>query len=320
MRFVFIYLSVIILSCTNDKIEYSTYSDYKNDQKLLMSLPLMDTCREKDSIVKQLITQDFVHIRKRVFKECLKTKVSAHSKIVNEQLKNEILDLLRKDQSIRDGFNEIMQSGDFSKQDIANYYYRSVRPVDSLNLKAFDNIVNKLGHWPGSRYYDRLPEEPKIEVLISHFPEKGYVKFFLKAYEAARQNEEYWSRVITLANYSRTRPIEEYYLSKSQVIIPIRFSEIDSVNNNLIDSDLTELEFETISNPTIISVDNHYNNVDIKYQLLSSLEKKEDRLRLLNQARDLLIKKGLDSENVNVDDNKMESYYGYKLYYKILIN
>ncbi len=239
--------------------------------------------------------------------------------IENTTLKNNLEEIFLKDQEVRQGYSDIVGVKNYNKKEIADFYYKEVAKVDSLNSNNFRVIINRLGEWPGSKYIKRKPGEPKLEVMIGHFPESDYVDFTLQAYEAARYNTEYWSRVIAMVNFSRTRPIEKSYIENSQIIIPFRFIDFNKSELIIVENDIMHLEFETITNSTITPIGEDGNIITLTYELSSSLENLDQRKKILNQAKGILQEKGLKDDFIKIDFNKADYYNDYVLFYKIIL-
>jgi hypothetical protein len=314
--YLFIISIVLLFSCKKEvELERVTYKDYLKDKELIAYIHKKNPdCSELETLYKQVNSIDFKHELKRQFKHCEIDFKDKFSLVENKDLLDKLNSIYYQDQKVRDEWQKLQLKTILENKE---HYIKYIAPIDSANAVKLNQIISDLGEWPGVEYIERKPSEPKLDVLIGHFPENEYVMFTKMAYKAATENKEYWSRVFGMITFSGTRPIEDKFLYDSLYIIPFRFVEITSTG--LIDenSDISILEFDTLSNSQML-----YEGPDgyilPKYKISSSLEEKEQRIQIVSQAKNLLINLGLEENRILLDYDKQDDYRGYKLFYELI--
>lgn len=318
MRKLFI-LFCFLQSCINDGHKsIMTYTEYKHEKIIIKKIEQQKRCEDKIDLAKRIKSVDHQYIKKRIFENCGLKYKKPFVQIQDEVLLEKLDNILHTDQMIRQAAYEVIEKNDFTLHEIIAYGEKHIAKTDSLSLVHFSKIVDSLGEWPGSKYIQRQPGMPPLEILLTHFPEKGYVKYTKMAFHAAQNRMEYWSRVRQMFEYTTVRPIIKRLTNDSIYIFPFRFVEYDPSFNIIEKSGFTILDFETLSNPTHVLKGNKDCEYQIAYELSSSLPEKEIRAKLLIQAKKILMNQGMKQENVKLNYKQQQGYMDYVLYFKYL--
>jgi len=314
-NYILITLAFLFFSCSNNKdgsTNFTSYADYKTDRKIADSLEHAEDCETKVRLAQKLKTIDFLKTKAHILADCAGKTIDDHIEFSDEKVIDILQDLLDKDQEIGRRLRDSLGS-DYTIKKQIYYSEKFDRFIDSLIVPRFDALVDSIGEWPGVDHLPRKPYNPPITVLVNHFPEKTLVKYVKMAYQAAQEDREYWYTVKHLMEISLTRPVMSMLSKKKKYVFPFRYVRIKKDNTIDKQSELTILDFETLSNPRIVHVKGC---TSMKYILSSSLSDKKDRVRLLKQAKKILLKQGLEESRVELDFTKQMDYLDYKLFFE----
>lgn len=316
-----IIILLIIFGCNNN-LNLNSYKDYLEDFKLINNINGSEKCVDIKTLFTKMKTIDGKEKMVNLFgKKCNITfRVEDKS---NDELSDLLNDILYDDQVVREEFNSKMESKNlnFSPNqnitDVLNkrkFYWDSiVKETDLLNKSKFIKVIDSVGEWIGAEYLKRTPDTPNLGVIVGHLPEEEYRKYTIMAFESAKQGKEYWSRIEKLISFSKKYSIEDMeYFKKKKIIVPFRFTKFKE--ESLIDAndDLTKMEFNSIARVLFSPT-----SKPIFYELSSSIKEVKSRKELLNQAKDILIKFGWNSNLIRINLKK-EKHIEYKLYYQLV--
>jgi hypothetical protein len=111
---------------------------------------------------------------------------------INEQLKEQILDMVRLDKALRDSVYYASQTHGWSSK-ITLTYVESQKIIDKENRDNFEELVTKHG-WPGKSLVGEEAAKGAL-VLLQHADSALQEKYLVKVIYAANRKEVPWSEV-----------------------------------------------------------------------------------------------------------------------------
>ncbi len=289
-----------------------TFKDYLQEKELFSRMSDLD-CDSVLLLSKKIRSVDFEANISRLLADC-NYNIERSLVIKNdEKLLIKLGGILNDDQNARAEFDAYKANNPGRDYEIDSVgWYALVHKVDSINAIKLTSVVDDLGEWPGAKYIERSIGNPKLEVLVGHFPDEAYTKYSKMAFESASQGEEYWSRVYSMVGFSYTNPIiKEFYLN-SAYIVPFRFQEFDKSNQIIYDE--TKIGYLELYIIAKWNGQSSSGNVII----LSSIDDEEQRKALVLQTKQLLIQQGIEESNLQVDFEKYKGHEDFKLFYQIV--
>lgn len=321
MKKISVILFYLIISCTTNKEQNITYQMYLDDIEIVKEIKEAPSCEERIKLFEKIITIDGKYKSKRIMKDCGLT-VEVITMKENSKIDEGFTEIMELDQEVRYAeppkeYQEALvkfENNEITEEDFFIIHSKIekefLREANSLNFKKFDELVASIGEWPGAEYFTIAPYEPNLRVLVAHMPEEDYKRYTLMAYESAKQGKEYWMKFTTMLTFQfkhRVSETNEPLKTFTDGVVPFMFTEFSK--NEMINeqSDLTQIEFDKFKNM-------RFEEASL-FVLSSSLDGLEKRKEVLQQAQELLIKRGLDSSLIEIDLTRIPNK-NYKLFYK----
>ncbi len=313
-NFIFACCLLFVTAChsQSDESNKITFKDYLQEKELLRRMSDLD-CDSVLLLSKKIRSVDFEVNISRLLADCNYNIERALTINNDEKLIIKLGEIFHDDQNARAEFDSYKAGNpglDYEKDFVA--WDSLVSGVDSINVVKLSTIVDDLGEWPGAKYIERSVGNPKLEVLVGHFPDEAYTKYSKMAFESAMKGEEYWSRAYGMVGYSYTNPLIKVFYLNSAYIVPFRFQEFDDSNQIIHDeTKIGYVELYTIS---------RWNgeNSSGKVLIFSSINDEEQRKALLSQTKQLLIQQGVEESKIQLDFEKYNGNNDFKLFYQIL--
>jgi len=323
MKKLFITLIAVLLliGCTKEKEQNITYQMFLDDIELVKEIKEVPSCEEKIKLFEKIKTIDGKYKLRRTMEECDVT-VEIIAMKNNPTIEVGFTEIMELDQEVRHTeppkiYQEALEkfeNNQITEEEMFIIHSKiekeHLREADSINLKKFNELVASIGEWPGAEYFEIAPDEPNLRVLVAHMAEEDYKRYTLMAYESAKQGKEYWMKFTGMFGFGfkhRFSENNEPLKTFTDGVIPFMFTEFSKNKSINEQSDLTQIEFDRFKNT-------RFSEASI-FVLSSSFDSLEKRKEVLQQAQELLIKRGLDRSLIEIDLNKIQNE-DYKIFYK----
>ena len=313
--------ALLLIGCTNEKEQNITYQMFLDDIELVKEIKETPSCEEKIKLFEKIKTIDGKSKLRQTMEECDVT-VEVIAMKENPTIEVGFTEIMELDQEVRHTeppkmYQEALvkfENNEITEEEFFLIHTKVEKELlneaDSINFKKFDELVASIGEWPGAEYFEIAPYEPKLSVLVAHMPEEDYKRYTLMAYESAKQGKEYWMKFTTMFGFSfkhRVSENNEPLKTFTDGVIPFMFTEFSKNNTINEQSDLTQIEFDYFKKIRF--------EEESLFVLSSSYDSLEKRKDVLQQAQELLIKRGLDRSLIEIDLNKIQNE-DYRLFYK----
>lgn len=323
MKKLFIILSatLLLIGCANEKEQNITYQMFLDDIELVKEIKEAPSCEEKIKLFEKIKTIDGKYKLRRTMEEC-DVPVEIIAMKENPTIEVGFTEIMELDQEVRyteppkiyEEALEKFKNNQITEKEFFKIHTKiekeRLREADSINLKKFNELVASIGEWPGAEYFEIAPYEPNLRVLVAHMPEEDYKRYTLMAYESAKQGKEYWMKFTTMFGFRfkhRVSENNEPLKTFTDGVIPFMFTEFSKNKSINEQSDLTQIEFDYFKKMRF--------EEESLFVLSSSFDALEKRKEVLQQAQELLIKRGLDRSLIEIDLNKIPNE-DYRLFYK----
>ena len=318
-----LFIIALLISCTKNKEQNYTYQMYLDDIELVKEIKEASSCEEKIKLFEKIKTIDGKYKSKRTMKDC-GLDIEDITMKQNPEIESGFIEIMELDQEVRNAeppklYQEALakfENNQITEEEFFIIHTKiekeHLKEVDSINLAKFNELVASIDEWPGAEYFSIAPGEPNLRVLVAHMAEEDYKKYVLMAYESAVQGKEYWMRVIGMMGFKFKHRVSETNLplkTFTDGVIPFIFTEFSNNESINEQSGLTQIEFDKFKNLRF--------EEESLFVLSSSFDALEKRKQVLQQAKELLVNRGLDIGLIQIDYNRIPNQ-DYKLFYRVI--